>query len=95
MRALVLVGLLLSSEAIAQGTTYTPGYTRRDGSYVAPHYQTAPNNTLMDNWSTRGNVNPYTGERGTRDPYGSPTPYGSGRGTGSSGFSSPYGRPYR
>jgi hypothetical protein len=44
------------------------GYTRNNGTYVAPHYQTNPNNTQMDNYGTRGNVNPYTGVTGTRTP---------------------------
>jgi hypothetical protein len=44
------------------------GYTRNNGTYVAPHYQTNPNNTQMDNYGTRGNVNPYTGATGTRAP---------------------------
>jgi hypothetical protein len=42
------------------------GYYRRDGNYVEPHYRSNPNNTATDNWSTRGNVNPHTGEYGTR-----------------------------
>jgi hypothetical protein len=45
--------------------------TNRDGSkdtYVQPYQRTAPNDTLRDNYSTRGNTNPYTGERGTVDP---------------------------
>jgi len=37
------------------------GYTRKDGTYVAPHRQSNPNNTTRDNWSTRGNRNPDTG----------------------------------
>jgi len=44
------------------------GYTTHNGTYVAPHYQTNPNNTQMDNYGTRGNVNPYTGVYGTRQP---------------------------
>lgn len=44
------------------------GYTRNNGTYVAPHQQTNPNNTQMDNYGTRGNVNPYTGAPGTRVP---------------------------
>ncbi|AWK86760.1 hypothetical protein [Azospirillum thermophilum] len=61
-------------------STYTPhssshgdhsvsGYTRKDGTYVAPHHQTNPNGTKLDNYSTKGNVNPYTGKPGTVDPY--------------------------
>ena len=39
-----------------------------DGDAATPHQQTNPNNTQMDNYSTRGNVNPYTGAVGTRNP---------------------------
>lgn len=42
------------------------GYTRSNGIYVAPHWQTNPNATRDDNYSTRGNVNPHTGEAGTK-----------------------------
>jgi hypothetical protein len=51
------------------GTVNVRGYTRRDGTYVAPHVRTAPNSSKMDNWSTKGNVNPYTGKRGTKSPF--------------------------
>ncbi len=47
---------------------YVSPYTTQSGHYVAPHYQTNPNNTQMDNYGTRGNVNPYTGQMGTRAP---------------------------
>jgi hypothetical protein len=53
--------------------TYVHGYTRKNGTYVMPHYQTAPNATRLDNWSTKGNVNPYTGKAGTKDPYAPPS----------------------
>lgn len=54
------------SDAAAQ--VAVRGYTRRDGTYVAPHYRSSPNGTTADNYSTRGNTNPFTGERGTRSP---------------------------
>lgn len=55
----------------ASGTTnpnvvHVHGYTRKDGTYVAPHDRTAPNHTKNDNWSTKGNVNPETGKPGTK-----------------------------
>jgi hypothetical protein len=46
----------------------TSGYTRKDGTYVAPHRQTDPNGTTRDNYNTRGNYNPYNGQTGTRSP---------------------------
>lgn len=47
---------------------YNSGYVRRDGTYVAPHYSTNPNNTQRDNYGTQGNYNPNTGAYGTRRP---------------------------
>ncbi|WKW49614.1 hypothetical protein [Rhodomicrobium lacus] len=62
------------------------GYTRNDGTYVEPHYQTRPNNNLNDNFSTKGNVNPYTGREGWIDP--NRNLYGSGSSNGQrSGYS--------
>jgi outer membrane protein assembly factor BamE (lipoprotein component of BamABCDE complex) len=42
------------------------GYTKKDGTYVAPYTRTSPNHTKSDNYSTKGNVNPYTGKEGTK-----------------------------
>jgi hypothetical protein len=53
----------------AQSTTYVNGYTRTNGTYVQPHVRTSANTTILDNWSTRPNVNPYTGTVGTVNPY--------------------------
>lgn len=44
------------------------GYTRRDGTYVAPHVRTNPNATQYDNYNSRGNYNPYAGRTGNRSP---------------------------
>ena len=33
---------------------------------VKPHARTSRNDTKADNWSTIGNVNPYTGKKGTK-----------------------------
>ncbi len=44
------------------------GYYRKDGTYVRPHYRTAPNSTNRDNFSTYGNTNPYTGKPGWIPP---------------------------
>lgn len=80
---------LLSTATFAQGTHTVKGYTRADGTYVPPHVQTNPNATKLDNWSTRGNVNPITGQPGTVDPYKPTTknPYGSPDNSGRSSTS--------
>ncbi len=49
-------------------STHVRGYTKKDGTYVAPHRRSAPDKSKANNWSTKGNVNPYTGKDGTKDP---------------------------
>lgn len=56
-----------SSEAVVS----VRGYYRSNGTYVAPHYRSDPNSSVYDNWSYKGNVNPYTGKVGT-NTYGLP-----------------------
>ena len=56
------------SELEAQ-SVYVEGHWRDNGTtYVQPHYRTSPNSTTLDNWSTKGNTNPYTGKAGTKSP---------------------------
>lgn len=61
-----LVLVLGASEAFAQ--VRVRGYTRKDGTYVQSHMRSRPNSTTADNYSTKGNVNPYTGQVGTKNP---------------------------
>src|SRR6516164_10543463 len=44
---------------------FVHGYTRSNGTYVQPYYRSSPNNTVRDNFSYKGNVNPHTGAVGT------------------------------
>lgn len=77
MKKLYIVALIAigaTSPALAQGQHYVQGYTRSNGTYVAPHYQTNPDASRANNWSAQGNVNPYTGQAGTVDPYAQPAP---------------------
>ena len=49
-------------------STYVKGYYNKSGKWVNGYYRTAPNKTIRDNWSTKPNINPYTGKPGTIDP---------------------------
>jgi hypothetical protein len=62
---------LLGGTAMAQGYNYHQGYFNQNGTYVQPHYQTNPDNNPFNNWTSRPNTNPFTGQPGTRNPYGS------------------------
>jgi hypothetical protein len=66
---LLLGILLLSTTSIALADSHINGYVRKDGTYVEPHYRSDPNSNKFDNYSTKGNVNPYTGQEGGVDPY--------------------------
>lgn len=49
--------------------SYVQGYYRDNGTYVQPHYRSSPDGNAGNNYSTQGNTNPYTGQRGTVNPY--------------------------
>lgn len=68
MKTLLLALALLSACLVANADTHVKGYTKKNGTYVAPHVRSSPNGTKSDNYSTKGNVNPYTGKKGTQDP---------------------------
>lgn len=57
------------SRSSSGGSTSVRGYTTKSGKAVAPHQRTTPNGSKQDNWSTKGNVNPYTGKSGIKNPY--------------------------
>jgi hypothetical protein len=77
--AIVLAVCCAADSAHAQ--VYVRGYTKSNGTYVAPHYRSSPDGNFSNNWSTKGNFNPYTGKEGTRvtppTGYGGSYPRGS------------------
>jgi hypothetical protein len=77
MKMLIAAALTLAATAAQaqyQGTGSNPnshavqGHVTSSGTYVAPHVATNPNSTQRDNYGATGNVNPYTGAVGTRNP---------------------------
>lgn len=52
----------------AQADQYVRPHVRSDGTVVNGYLRSSPNNNPYDNYSTRGNTNPYTQERGYTDP---------------------------
>jgi len=63
---LAILALIFATAALAD--THVRGYYKKNGTYVQPHYRSSPNSTSNDNFSTKGNVNPYTGKEGTKNP---------------------------
>ena len=66
---LILASAIIFATPALANDHYVNGYQRQDGTYVQPHYQTAPDNNPYNNYSTQGNTNPYTGQEGTVNPY--------------------------
>lgn len=71
--------LLIASLSVSAQTTVS-GYFKNNGTYVQPHVRSSKNNTNHDNWSTRGNSNPFTGNTGSvaKDYSSRALNYGSG-----------------
>ena len=76
---MLAVSILVTTDAFAKGggrlsgsshggDSHVRGHIRKDGAYVQPHSRTAPNRTQRDNYSSKPNVNPYTGKDGTKTP---------------------------
>lgn len=65
---IILATLAIALCATAAHADTVNGYMRKNGTYVQPYQRSSPNSTTLDNWSTQGNTNPYTGKRGTHAP---------------------------
>ena len=59
-----IFGILAFNVNQVDAATRVRGYTKSNGSYVAPHYKTSANSFKFDNYSSKGNYNPYTGKKG-------------------------------
>jgi hypothetical protein len=57
-----------SVHSAGSGSHSIKGYTKKNGTHVAPSRATNPNKSKRDNWTAKGNANPHTGKEGTKDP---------------------------
>lgn len=80
---ITLSTMLLAGAAVAD--QYVSGHLRSNGTYVQGYYRSSPNAARYDNYSSQGNNNPYTGQRGNERHEFSADPqwnnsYGNGAG---------------
>lgn len=75
----IMLATLMTSPVFAQ---YVNGYYRSNGTYVQGYHRTQADSSRFNNYSTKGNYNPYTGERGHVDPYKNSYGYNSGYNSG-------------
>lgn len=65
---MVIVSILMPINLMAKSVV-VKGHFSKSGSYVMPQKRTYPDNSKFNNWSTKGNYNPYTGKIGNINPY--------------------------
>lgn len=74
LSALLIISFLLAFAGSAfVRDIRVKGYYRSNGTYVQPHHRTSPDKSIWNNYSTKGNINPYTGRKGYTDPYKLPS----------------------
>ena len=56
------ITLIISAPAFARRVR---GYMRSDGTYVHSYHRTNKDHSKSNNYSAKGNTNPYTGKKGT------------------------------
>ena len=70
MKQIAVLSLIFGvSIQLYASSNYVNGYYKKNGTYIQGHYRSNPNSSKYDNYSTKGNYNPYTGKKGTKDPY--------------------------
>lgn len=69
MKLILIVIFVVSFSSIAAAAERVNGYFRSNGTYVQPYYRSTSDSNAYNNYSTKGNINPYTGKEGTVDPY--------------------------
>lgn len=86
-KAIVLAAALVALTAVSSfADEYVRGYQKSNGTYVQPYQRTEPDSRRDNNYSSQGNTNPYTGERGSqRNENSNPPAYNKSYGNGQYG----------
>ncbi|WP_138927822.1 hypothetical protein [Verminephrobacter aporrectodeae] len=61
------VAFTLCLSALPAMAKYVKGHSRKSGTHVSSHHATNRDGTTSNNYSHKGNVNPHTGQKGTRN----------------------------
>jgi hypothetical protein len=61
---ITLISLFFFTVTAINAYSRTKGYFKSNGTYVQPYYRSSPNSYKWDNWSSKGNINPFNGKKG-------------------------------
>jgi len=71
--SIILVSVVLflgaSSFVEAKVSSVRGYYKPSTGRYVSPYFRTSPNSYKWDNYSSKGNINPFTSKKGYVSPF--------------------------
>lgn len=62
-----LFGVFIGTASITSAATRVNGYRKSNGTYVNSYYRSDSNSYKYDNYSSKGNYNPYTGKKGYKN----------------------------
>lgn len=65
----IAIALLMTTSVEAKTVKVKSYYKPSTGKYINSYYKTSSNKTRLDNYSTKGNYNPYTGRKGSVNQY--------------------------
>jgi len=68
-KSILIASLLVITFVVPAFAGYVRSHYRRNGTYVQSYWRSDPNSTVTDNYSYKGNVNPYTGKIGSKYYY--------------------------
>lgn len=64
--AFLIILMFSFNSALSYSVKYQKWYTKKNWTYVQWHYKTTKNSVKSDNFSSKGNMNPYTWKKGTK-----------------------------
>lgn len=69
LKKIFIIICLLSFINTVTAATYVKPHVTKKGTVVSGHYRSKANKTKLDNYSTKGNTNPYTRKKGSAKSY--------------------------
>ena len=58
---------LLFTTSHVEASVRVHSYYKKSGTYVTTHHRSNPDSRKSNNYSSKGNYNPYTGKKGTKN----------------------------
>ncbi len=68
MKKIIILALaIMAFASVASADQYVRGHYNHNGTYVEGYHRSDPDGDRNNNYSHKGNVNPWTGQRGSKN----------------------------